>query len=719
MAGRSIFATGEDSISHRFRFTPSGDFDLLLRLSAPSEERGSWELEPLLQSRQDPSYLLSRSTAGGFLPLLLQQCALAAKVCPLLPLSGTARALSPGEAFSFLREDAFLLEQANFAVRIPSLPKAQPTISLRPAGSLRGSASRAVDLLHFDCQVILGESELSLAELEALAHAKEHLVVVRDKWMELDPEQAERLVALLRDQKGTGPDPLALSLRAADLDVGFEVVAGGKRYPSLIAALLAERPRFVEPEAFVGELRPYQREGVAWLSLLAERGIGALLADDMGLGKTVQVIAFLLARRDLRPVLIICPRSVIGNWSEELRRFAPTLGVAIHHGSARSGGESFARVAARADVVITSYAITWRDEEEIGRVGWGAVVLDEAQNIKNPFTKQARQVKGLSSRVRLALTGTPVENSLSELWSLMGFLNPGYLGTWDAFRERFAKPIEAEGDMQKAALLKSALSPVLLRRKKTDKGILAELPEKNEITEWCGLTPEQATLYKAVVNASLREIEGKEGGRRKIAILAALTKLKQICNHPANLLKDSKALGERSGKVDRLRELLGTMVSNGESCLLFTQFTEMGEMLVRDLEQSGIAVRYLHGGLGRKARDALVRDFQSSPEPVVFVLSLRAGGTGLNLTRATNVIHFDRWWNPAVEDQASDRAYRIGQTKNVFVYKLVTRGTIEERIDILLEEKRALAESVIGGGFLEEVDRKGLRAFFALDEAEK
>ncbi|NUR82995.1 MAG: DEAD/DEAH box helicase, partial [Nonomuraea sp.] len=456
----------------------------------------------------------------------------------------------------------------------------------------------------------------------------------------------------------------------------------------------------------------YQERGLAWLSFLSDLGLGGVLADDMGLGKTVQTLSLLVHERAALPTLLVCPMSLVGNWQREAARFAPGLRVYVHHGAGRDA----AGIAA-ADLVITTYGTAQRDLETLRGFRWQRVVCDEAQAIKNSGTLQARAVRAIPTRTRLALTGTPVENHLAELWSIMEFCNPGLLGSRTAFKTRYQEPIEARQDEQAAQALKRATGPFVLRRLKTDKSIITDLPEKLEVKEWCPLTPEQASLYQAVVDDLMGKIDDSEGIERRGMVLAAMAKLKQVCNHPAHLLKDGSLLAGRSGKLARLEELTEEIVAEGEKALLFTQYSEFGTMLQPYLAQRlDRPVLWLHGGLPKKARDRLVDRFQQEEEPMIFLLSLKAAGVGLNLTAANHVIHVDRWWNPAVEDQATDRAFRIGQRRNVQVRKLICAGTLEERIDQMIERKKALAESVVGTGedWLTDLSTQELREVFRL-----
>lgn len=420
-----------------------------------------------------------------------------------------------------------------------------------------------------------------------------------------------------------------------------------------------------------------------------------------------------------QPTLIVCPTSVIGNWQKEATRFTPELPVLTHHGLTRTKGAAFKKEAEQHAIVISSYALLQRDFEILKDVDWSGVILDEAQNIKNPETKQARAARALPADHRVALTGTPVENNVGDLWSIMEFLNPGALGTQAEFKRSFFVPIQAQRDQDAAARLKRLTGPFILRRLKTDKTIIADLPEKMEMKVFCTLTKEQASLYAAVVEDAGKSLDKTTGIQRKGVVLATLSKLKQVCNHPAQFLGDNSAIAGRSGKLARLTEMLEEVLATGDRALVFSQFAEMGTLAQRHLQEMfGREVLFLHGAVAKKQRDRMVEQFQTAngSGPRVFVLSLKAGGTGLNLTAANHVFHFDRWWNPAVENQATDRAFRIGQTRNVLVHKFLCAGTLEEKIDEMIERKQALAASIVGTGegWLTELSTKKLKELFAL-----
>jgi SNF2 family DNA or RNA helicase len=463
---------------------------------------------------------------------------------------------------------------------------------------------------------------------------------------------------------------------------------------------------------------------VSWLAFLDQWGLGACLVDDMGLGKTIQLIAFLLHLQHQgwleSPSLLVCPTSVMGNWEKEMRRFAPGLKTLVYHGDKRPRGKDLVRAIAGQALVITSYTLVYRDLACLQGVSWQCLVLDEAQNIKNAEAKQSRAVRQIEAQFRIALTGTPVENRLTELWSIMDFLNPGYLGPKNFFQRRFATPIERYGDTASLKTLKSLVQPFILRRLKTDRSIIQDLPEKQEMTVFCGLSAEQARLYQQAVEVALASLEEASGVQRRGQILALLTRLKQICNHPALFLQESSlGLKGRSAKLQRLDEMAEELVAEGDRALIFTQFAEWGKLLQRHLASHlGYEALFLYGGTTKAQREAMVDRFQNDPAaPRLFILSLKAGGVGLNLTRASHVFHFDRWWNPAVENQATDRAFRIGQTRNVQVHKFVCSGTLEERIHDMIESKKSLSEQVVSDGeaWLTELDTDQLRSLLLLD----
>ncbi len=577
---------------------------------------------------------------------------------------------------------------------------------------------------------MLGGQALTREEFEALVRLKMPLVQIRGQWVALNPEEIEAAIRFWEKRQAEAQmsvlEAILWGLSEEGQVEGLPVE--GVEVTGWLGALLkrlkeGERPEELpQPAGLAGQLRPYQRRGFSWLAFMRRWGLGACLADDMGLGKTIQSIALFLYDRERAergpPALVVCPTSVAGNWQREIQRFAPKLHTLLHHGPGRATGEEFLEQAKEHDVVITSYGLARRDADLLAQVHWGVVVLDEAQNIKNPSAKQTQAVRRLSADFRLALTGTPVENRLFELWSIMHFLNPGFLGPQQRFCKQFALPIERYHDPKATRRLQRLVGPFILRRVKTDPTIIQDLPEKLEMKVFCNLTPEQATLYEAIVQDSLRQIEESEGIQRKGLVLSTLMKLKQICNHPAQFLGDRSELAGRSGKLARLTEMLEEALAVGDRALIFTQFATMGEMLKAYLQETfGREVLFLHGGTPRKQRERMIQRFQDDGRgPPFFVLSLKAGGLGLNLTGANHVFHFDRWWNPAVEDQATDRAFRIGQTRDVQVHKFLCIGTLEENIDALIESKKALAASIVTAdeSWLTELSTDELREILTL-----
>jgi SNF2 family DNA or RNA helicase len=721
--------------------------------------KDGWTLRFFLQARDDPSLLIpaslvwrERSSTLRYLDRrfdnpqerLLAGLGQAARLFP--PLEASLRAVRPKDcrlgteqAYSFLREAAPLLERSGFGVLVPQWwRKRHRRLGVRATVSptdTDGSGFLNMNtLVQFRWQLALGNQTLTSEEFEHLAALKLPLVQVRGEWVELQPDQIETAIRFWEEQ--TAEEDLTLR-QALQMGLAEEGETGGLPVVSveaqgwvqdLMHQLSGGEPltELPPPRGLMGQLRPYQLRGFSWLVFLRRWGLGACLADDMGLGKTIQTIALILhdleAGQAAGPVLVICPTSVVGNWAREIARFAPSLQVIVHHGSDRASGEAFVSQAQQAHVVISTYALARRDEETLRSLVWTGVVLDEAQNIKNPSTKQAQAIRRLQAGYRAALTGTPVENRLSELWSIMQFLNDGYLGSQKSFRIRFARPIEQYQDPEAATHLRRLTQPFILRRVKTDPTIIQDLPEKLEHKVYCTLTPEQATLYQAMVQDAMRQVEEAEGIQRRGLVLSMLLRLKQICNHPAQFLGDGSPLPDRSGKLSRLGEMLEEVLSVDERALVFTQFAEMGALLQTYLQDLfGGEVLFLYGGTPAKQRDRMITRFQDERNPhspAIFVLSLKAGGLGLNLTRANHVFHFDRWWNPAVEDQATDRAFRIGQTKDVWVHKFVCGGTLEERIDELIESKKALAESVIGTGeaWLTELGTDQLRQLVTLSQ---
>lgn len=744
-----------------------------------------WNLTFFIQSVDDPSlrieaadvWLMAQETMtvqGRALDhpqrLLLTELGRAARMYKRLEkaLDETEPAglsLRTREAYEFLREVAPILGEQGFGVIVPewwSSPGVRLGARLRlespPMEQVFGEGRIAPvgkpslglhSIVKYRWELSLGGAAISMEEFDRLAGRSVPLVRLGGRWVEVRPQDVRAAVEFLRTHAGGDMrviEALKLAHGIEAAEAGVPIVgldATGWVAEVINASGAGERmPMLPQPRGFHGSLRPYQLRGMAWLAFMERFGIGVCLADDMGLGKTIQILALLAAEREglvddpttaqerqagtealsLPPTLIVVPMSVLGNWVHEAKRFAPDLRVLAHHGPDRLAGDAFVEAAERHDAVLTTYALVHRDREVLERVAWRRVVLDEAQYIKNPAAKQSQAARALAADRRVALTGTPIENRLSELWSIIDFLNPGYLGSSTSFRKKFSLPVERYRKDERRMQLRRLVQPLLLRRLKTDPTVLADLPEKVESREYCHLTSEQAMLYDAWVSRMLSDVDAATGIHRRGLVLAGLIRLKQVCNHPAQVHKTTIAPGagraeaERSGKCMRLLEMLDEVLEAGDQALVFTQFRQMGhllEQIIRDA--TGRPVLFLHGGVPQRERDQIVRDFQSGESPVL-VASLKAGGIGLNLTAATHVFHFDRWWNPAVENQATDRAYRIGQSRGVQVHKFVVSGTLEERIDEMIERKTSLAEDIIGSGerWLTELDTGQLRELLTL-----
>ncbi|MFC8292551.1 DEAD/DEAH box helicase [Streptomyces sp. NPDC057242] len=558
----------------------------------------------------------------------------------------------------------------------------------------------ADSLLAFNWRFAVGDHELTRAELDRLAETGRPLVRLRDRWVLVDPAEVRRARAH-QDREVTPVDALSAVLTGTTEVDGraVEVAATGplERLRERLANPGGDRPEVAQPAALAATLRDYQLRGLDWLHRMTSLGLGGCLADDMGLGKTITLIALHLHRQtdpaSAGPTLVVCPTSLMGNWQREVEKFAPGTPVRRFHGAARDleglpdGG-----------FVLTTYGTMRLDAERLAERDWGLVVADEAQHVKNPYSATARRLRTVGARARVALSGTPVENNLSELWAILDWTTPGLLGGLGAFRARFATAVEGGRDPAAAARLAALVRPFLLRRRKSDPGIAPELPPKTETDRTVSLTPEQAGLYEAVVRETLAAISEADGMARRGLVVKLLTGLKQICNHPAQYLKEERPEIEgRSGKLELLDELLDTILAEGACTLVFTQYVGMARLLEAHLAARGVRTQFLHGGTPVAEREAMVARFQNGEVPV-FLLSLKAAGTGLNLTRAEHVVHYDRWWNPAVEAQATDRAYRIGQDRPVQVHRLIAEGTIEDRIAAMLDRKRELADSVLGTG---------------------
>jgi superfamily II DNA or RNA helicase len=729
---------------------PAGPVRTCFRLVEPADPDGDpWRVEFALQSAEDPSLMVSAAdlwagegsaflgAGAGADPVEELLAGLGAAARLFAEVEGALREPAPTAvdldtpgAFRFLKETGPLLSGAGFGVLLPDwVRKARLGLKLTtrsvssPGSSVTAPKFGLGDLVNFRYEVAVGDQAIDPAQLAELARLKAPLVRLRGQWVELDEAHLKAALKFLeRNPPGTmtAGEALAAGLHGPDGAVPLAEVDADGWLGDLLSGQadrrLAARPA---PPGFAGTLRPYQERGLSWLAFLGELGLGGILADDMGLGKTIQLLSLIAAQPPgSAPTLLVCPMSLVGNWQREAARFTPGLRVHVHHGADRLDGDSLTSALADADLVITSYGVATRDQAALGTITWARVVCDEAQNIKNHATKAARAVRSLPAATRIALTGTPVENRLSDLWAIMEFTNPGLLGPAEKFREAYTIPIERHGSPDAAVALQRVTQPFVLRRLKTDKAIISDLPDKQEMKVWCNLTAEQASLYAATVADMLARIEeAADDISRRGLVLATMAKLKQVCNHPAHLLGDGSRLPGRSGKLARLEEIAEEIVAEGDKALCFTQYAEFGRMLQPHLAaRLGCPVLFLHGGTPKKQRDAMVETFAALDEPALFLLSLKAGGTGLNLTAASHVIHVDRWWNPAVEDQATDRAFRIGQRRNVQVRKFVCVGTLEERIDAMIEEKKQLAERIVGTGeaWLTELSVADLRAVLAL-----
>lgn len=634
-----------------------------------------------------------------------------------------SRTLSDMDVREFLRDDAARLQALGFDVILPSWLKVVKESKLRVKSNANTTSFKTSaglnEILTFDWHFSLNGQSISEDQFKQMVEENREYIRAGNEWFRIDSNWMHEIRALMEQTESENwtvkellfrelPDELILDQEDAEEEEDplfqFELTQSLQKYLEQLQDKKGLPPTLVSPHLLT-ELRPYQQTGFDWLVFMREQGFGVCLADDMGLGKTVQLIAYLLhihrTKKASEPSFIICPTSVLGNWQKELARFAPDLDVHVHYGQQRSKDESFASELKNInpDVVLTTYGTASQDAESLSEVNWASVTLDEAQNIKNMHTKQSRAIRKLRGEHHLALTGTPVENRLSELWAIFDFIYKGYLGSFRKFQEGYIAPIERDDSEEHKRKLRLKIRPFLMRRTKQDPDLLLNLPDKQEQREYCPLTTEQAALYESLIQETLHKLETLTGFEKKGLILKMLSKLKQLCNHPALYLKEgfgsAEDMMERSEKLARIVTLAAEIAGRGEQCLIFTQYIGMGHLLQHCLsELYDIDTPFLSGSMPKQQRDNLVEAFQEKEFPI-FLLSLKAGGTGLNLTAANHVLHADRWWNPAVENQATDRAYRIGQTKFVHVHKFVTIGTIEEKIDKLLSEKQALSEDLI------------------------
>ncbi len=649
--------------------------------------------------------------------------------------------LRPAVAWQFLSNSGSLLRLMGHGVKIPDELDAGGSrrlhAQLEVAGSPHGGESNGHAIAwdapaRFKFQIVLDGKILSGREFQSLMRTKGELRRWKGRWVCIDPTDLATLTRVVHgipDGRGSLAEAVTFALRGSAPiapDAPEVPVVAVDELAELVDALHERGESMTEPEGFVGELRGYQRAGLGWLVHMQKQGVGVILADEMGLGKTPMTLALLERLRldhpeEWKPTLLVCPTSVLGNWQREAERFTPNLPVRRHHGPDRARTmDEFEENCPASALVMTTYATARLDAELLAEIEWGGIVIDEAQNIKNPSAAQTQALRRIKAPRRLALTGTPVENRLADLWSILDWCNRGLLGPLAEFRRTVARPIERFRDPHVASRLRRMVEPFVLRRLKTDPNVAPDLPDKVEATVACSLSRAQIKLYRKTIKDTWKDIKGKSGIQRRGRVLALLTALKQICNHPAHFQKKTTVTAAQSGKLARLGEMLEEIVDQGDRVLLFTQYVQMGKLLVKHLQSTfGFEVPFLHGGVPAKSRDAMVQRFQEDADaPPVFLLSLKAGGTGLNLTRATHVFHYDHWWNPAVESQATDRAHRIGQTRTVYVHRLVSLGTLEEKIADMLEQKKGLANLAYGDGeaWLTELGDDELRALVELSD---
>jgi hypothetical protein len=672
---------------------------LVVGLAAP-DDGGVWMLSVHAsnnKSRLTPVDEAIRQESGT--RLIAAEWARLVRLYPVADRSGAANrgtvALSQPEAWELMTAVGPVLTAAGFDVRVPALStrKARPSLRLFAEATAGSTGANALSKVAWS--VLFDDVELTAADIARLAREARPLVKSRGQWVEVDRVDLEKAAAALAERESvtrlTNAEILRHSMGLDGSGLAGGVVVGGTSWASEIVRRAGEvsTELITRPDGFRGELRTYQGEALGWLAFLDGAELGGCLALDMGLGKTPTVLAHLARTKGSGPVLVIAPAAVVGNWASEAAKFAPELRVVVHHGAARADTDEIADEVARADVLITTYATAVRDVDGLAGTHWARIVLDEAQAIKNPASETAQQLRRLPARSRIALTGTPIENGLGDLWAILDFTNPGLVGP----RASFMAQMSGDGE----AALRALNGILLFRRTKTEPEVAAELPDKIDELDHCTMTPEQIGLYQAVLDALVLDVAGgAEGEKKQGAVLAAITALKQICNHPCAYQDDGGPLTGRSGKLSRLEELIDAVFAAGERILIFTHFATWGRRLAEHLSAyTGHPIACYDGSLARGVRDKMVADFQTSDGAGAMVLSLKAGGTGLNLTAANHVVLYDRWWNPAVEDQARDRAWRIGQTKTVISHRLVCPGTVDERVEEVVEGKRHIAELVL------------------------
>ncbi len=618
--------------------------------------------------------------------------------------------LNLNEVYKIITQTAYYLQKAQIEVILPSelvnivVPRASINAKVKASRSAdladlfnsNNSGKLALDdILDFSYEIAIGNEKISVEEFNKLVEESNGLIKYKNKYVLIDKEESKKIfeqIAKANFKSLSRMELIHASMSGQLAQYEFD-------YDDAYARVIQDFTKPVDvtpPATLTGVLRPYQQTGLKWLWTNITKGFGVCMADDMGLGKTIQIISLILKLKEeerlKKPVLVICPTTLMGNWMKELQMFAPSLDAVVYHGTER-------KLDVAHDVILTTYAIMRIDVEELKKHQWGMIIVDEAQNIKNPDTAQTLAIKALKADTKVAMTGTPVENRLTELWSIFDFINQGYLGSLREFQKSYAIPIERFKEHSRAAKLKMSVSPFVLRRLKTDKNVISDLPEKMVLNEYCYLSKSQAVLYEKTLNEMMEKISAFSGINRRGNIFKLITALKQICNHPYQFLKSGDMTREMSGKLDKCLSTLENILDAGEKSLIFTQYKEMGDILCKVIAQEcNTEPLFFHGSLTVPQREELINKFQNDADTKVMILSLKAGGTGLNLTSATNVIHYDLWWNPAVEDQATDRTYRIGQDKNVMVHRMITLGTFEEKIDEMLKSKKELADMAIYEG---------------------
>ena len=619
--------------------------------------------------------------------------------------------LNLNEVYQIITKTAYYLQKAQIEVILPDelthivIPRASinAKVKAQRSGDLADLINNSPnsnklsldDILEFTYEIAIGNDKISVEEFQKLVENNNGLIKYKNKYVLIDKEESKKIFEQIA--KSNLKSMSRMELIHASLSKQFDQYDFD--YDEAFARVLADFTKPVDitlPESLQGTLRPYQEVGLKWLWTNISKGFGVCMADDMGLGKTIQVISLILKLKEdnklKKPVLVICPTTLMGNWMKEFQLFAPNIDAVIYHGSDRE-------LEVNHDVILTTYAIMRIDVEELKKHNWGMVIVDEAQNIKNPDTAQTLAIKMLKADMKIAMTGTPVENRLTELWSIFDFINKGYLGTLREFQKSYAIPIERFKENSRAGKLRMSISPFVLRRLKTDKNVISDLPEKMVLNEYCYLSKVQAVLYEKTLDEMMTKISGFTGVNRRGNIFKLITALKQICNHPYQFLKSGEMGRELSGKMEKCLDLVQNILDRGEKTLIFTQYKEMGDILCKVISQEcNTEPLFFHGSLTVPQREELIERFQNDEDAKIMILSLKAGGTGLNLTSATNVIHYDLWWNPAVEDQATDRTYRIGQDKNVMVHRMITLGTFEEKIDEMLKSKKELADIAVYEG---------------------